>query len=463
MEPQKHNVSQAPEQTSDSSGVTRRQFLVRGATLAAAASLAGPILSACGSSSDSSGPMSFWNFYGPGGTPAQQSQWFVDAANAWNKANKTQVRLSYVPVTDYISGSKLQTAFATGSGPDIFLLSAGDFLRYYNGGVLFDLTPYISADAQSDLYPNIMTTRIVNGKIYGIPMEVEPMAMYYSLDAWAAAGLTEADIPQTWDQLFAVAKKLQTSKRFGVAFETNPGYYQNFTWYPFMWQGGGDAVAQDGKSSNFNTPGAIQALKFWQDSIQSNLAPRKFLGNGGGDLVANLAAGYCAIQNCGIWGIAALRDGAPNFKYGVFKLPVAPGGTYSTVFGGWAFAVNAKGKNPVEAAKFCASVLGSTAQPSVREGVDWIAKVKSDVAPRKSVMDAAVSTGAFNAPQMSAFKNEVFPGGRAEPRYPPQVYQAISNALQACQLGGADPAAQAAQAAQTINSFLQSYSGASII
>lgn len=463
MDTQKNTFQQTPEQAPESSGTTRRQFLVRGVAAATAASLAGQLLSACADGSSSSEPVSFWNFYGPGGSPVQQSQWFVDAANAWNKANKTQIKLVYVPVTDYISGSKLQTAFATGSGPDIFLLSSGDFLRYYNGGVLFDLTPYVSADAKSDLYPNIMTTRLVDGKIYGLPMEVEPMAMYYSLDAWKSAGLTDADIPTTWDQLLTVAKKLQTSKRFGVSFETGPGYYQNFTWYPFMWQGGSDAVSPDGKSSNFNSQGTIQALKFWQDTIKLGVAPRKFLGNGGGDLVANLAAGYTAIQNCGIWGIAALRENAPNFKYGVFKLPVAPGGTYTTVLGGWAFAVNAKGKNPVEAAKFCASVLGSMSQTSVQKGVDWIAKVKSDVAPRKSVMDTAVQTGAFDSPQMSAFKNDIFPGGRAEPRYPPAVYKAISDAIQACQLGDADPATAAAQAAQTINTYLQSYSGASIL
>lgn len=463
MESQKRTDQQAPEQSNESNGLTRRQLLARGATLAATASLAGPILAACGTSAASSGPVSFWNFYGPGGTPVQQSQWFVDAANAWNKANSTKIQLNYVPVTEYISGSKLQTAFASGSGPDIFLLSSGDFLRYYNGGVLYDLTPYVSADAKSDLFPNIMSTRTVNGKIYGLPMEVEPMAMYYSKDAWASAGLTDADIPTTWDQLFTVAKKLQTSKRFGVSFETGPGYYQNFTWYPFMWQGGSDAVSPDGKSSNFNSQGTIQALKFWQDSIKLGLAPRKFLGNGGGDLVANLAAGYTAMQNCGIWGIAALRENAPNFKYGVFKLPVAPGGTYATVLGGWAFAVNAKGKNPDAAAKFCASVLGSMSQSSIQEGVDWIAKVKSDVGPRKSVMDGAEKLGAFSTPQMSAFKNDIFPGGRAEPRYPPEVYKAISDAIQACQLGNADPAATASQAAQTINNYLKSYSGASII
>jgi hypothetical protein len=37
-------------------------------------------------------------------------------------------------------GSKPQTAFAAGQGPDIFIISPADFLRYYNGGVLVDLS-----------------------------------------------------------------------------------------------------------------------------------------------------------------------------------------------------------------------------------------------------------------------------------------------------------------------------------
>ena len=32
--------------------------------------------------------------------------------------------------------------------------------------------------------------------------------MYYNTDMWAAAGLTEADIPTTWDEFREVAKKL---------------------------------------------------------------------------------------------------------------------------------------------------------------------------------------------------------------------------------------------------------------
>jgi Bacterial extracellular solute-binding protein len=50
----------------------------------------------------------------------------------------------------------------------------------------------------ASLFPILMETRIVGGKIYGLPMEVESMAMYYSVKALQKAGLSEANIPKTW-------------------------------------------------------------------------------------------------------------------------------------------------------------------------------------------------------------------------------------------------------------------------
>jgi multiple sugar transport system substrate-binding protein len=463
------DIDQSLSRVLESKDFPRRDFLKRSGTVGLTALGAGGlanVLASCGNGGgggSSADTLSFWQFYGPGGQVKEQSQWFVDVVNAWNKENKTQIKLQYVPSQDYVGGSKLQTAFASGQGPDIFLISPGDFLRYYNGGVLKDLTPSIESAAQQDLYPDVMGTRMVDGKIYGIPMEVEPMAFYYSADAFEKAGLTEKDIPTTWDQLLEVAAKLKTSKRYGILFETAPGYYQNFTWYPFMWQGGTETVDPTTKKSGFNSPGAIQALKLWQDAVKQGLAPRTTLGTGGGDLVANLAAGYCAIQNVGIWGIAALKAGAPDFKYGVFKLPTPAGGTYKTILGGWAFVANTKGKNPEEAARFCAWALASMKPDSIQRGVDWISKVKSDVAPRKSVMDQATQNGAFSTGSMKIFKDDIFPGGRGEPRYPPEVYKAISDAIQACMLNGADPRQAAETASRAIDGFLAGYNGASIL
>jgi multiple sugar transport system substrate-binding protein len=373
-----------------------------------------------------------------------------------------KVELQYVPVQEYMNGSTLQTAFASGQGPDIFLISPGDFLRYYNGGVLVDLTPYMSEEARRDFFPNVMETRIVDGKIYGLPMEVEPMAMYYSVKAFQDAGLSETDIPKTWDQFLAIARKLTKGNQFGCSFETAPGYYQAFTWYPFMWQGNGDIATADGRESAFGSAGTVQALKFWQDAIQQNVAPRSLLGGGGWDVLANLASGYCAMQNLGIWGVSAMRESAKDFQYGIFPLPLPPKGEAKSVLGGWAFVANAKGKNPEEAARFCVWAMGSMNDDSIQRIVDWCTKAKSDIAPRKSALDKAIAEGGYSSGPMKLFKDEIFPTGRGEPRVPPEIYKAVSDAIQSCQLSGADPNQTAAEAYKRIESFLAGYTGASL-
>ena len=148
----------------------------------------------------------------------------------------------------------------------------------------------------------------------------------------------------------------------------------------------------------------------------------------------------------------------PDFKYGVFKLPTPAGGKYVTVGGGWAFVANAKGKNPEAAGKFCAWALGSMAPDSIQRVVDWCTKAKSDMPPRQSALEGGKA--AYDTGFLKVFKDQVYPGIRGEPRLPPQVYKFVSDAIQACQLNGQDPAAAAETASQQIDAFLSRYKGA---
>jgi multiple sugar transport system substrate-binding protein len=457
--------SAPPRSMTGSRALSRRTFL-RGTAALAGMAFAGSsatLLAGCGSggAGGDANQLTFWNFYGPADDGNPQSQWFVDLVKKWNANNDVQVRLRYLPVSDYLAGTSLQTAFQSGDGPDIFLISPGDFLRYYNGGVLADLTPHLSQEARSDFLPGVLDTRMVGDKIFGLPMEVEPLGLYYSPAAFESVGLSEADVPKTWDQLLDVADKLTNDKRYGVLFETIPGYYQNFTWYPFMWMGGGTAV-ENGKSV-FDSPATVEALRLWQDTIRSGVAPRKPQGDGAGNATANLASGYCAMQQTGTWAVADLELNKKSFEYGVARLPVPSGGTYTTDMGGWAFVANAQGANPEAAAKFVAWALGSTEADGIERCRQWNSVVKTTVPTRKSVQEAAISEGAYSEGAMATFINEIAPGGRSEPRYPPEIYQAVSDALQACQLDGADPQQAAAEASSTINTYLETYQGAPVV
>src|SRR5699024_11004019 len=113
------------------------------------------------------------------------------------------------------------------------------------------------------------------------------------------------------------------------------------------------------------------ALKLWGETIRTGVAPKKALGTGSNDAPANLAGGYCAMQETGIWSIADLKDKNPDFDYGIFPLPTPPGGKPTTIMGGWAFCANAKGGNPDAAAEFIAWALGSMDKDSIERGRTW--------------------------------------------------------------------------------------------
>ena len=57
------------------------------------------------------------------------------------------------------------------------------------------------------------------------------------------------------------------------------------------------------------------------------------------------------------------------------------------------------------------------------------------------------------------FTDEIYPGARAEPRMPPPVYKAISDAIQSCQLNGQNPEQAAAAASEQIDAFLAELQG----
>lgn len=441
-----------------------RRRLLTGAAGAAAACAAPALLTGCGSGgAGSSRELTFWNFYGPqhGPDPAanRQSAWFVKTVAAWNATHDVKVRLQFIPQPLYLNGSKLPTAFAAGEGPDIFLLSPGDFLRYSNGGVLADLTPHMDSGVVADFGSSI-ASRMVDGKVYALPMEVEPLAMFYDVAAWEKAGLSEGDIPTTWDRLLDAGDKLRASGRAGLVFETQPGYYQNFTWYCWMWQGGGEVLDHTGHPS-FDSKATRQALQLWQDAVRHGIAPRT--DPAAGDLVGAFRSGQAAMWQNGIWQVAAFKAAAPDFRYGVFKLPVPPGGSYTTTLGGWSFCANAQGHNPQAAAEFCAWALGKADDACIDRMVDWCTVAKSDVAPRTSALERGAKRGGYDFWAMKTFKDEVFPSGRPEPRYPPVIYKAISDAIQGSMLAGKSVAGETSRAAHSIAAYLKSYQGASLV
>jgi multiple sugar transport system substrate-binding protein len=159
---------------------------------------------------------------------------------------------------------------------------------------------------------------------------------------WAAAGLTDADIPTTWDQLTAVAKKLtktdasgkMTQEGFGL--NGYAGYSVDMLSYQlgsYMYKSGGRAVNVDDAHKQ-----ALQRVIDWYD--KDKVSSRDFPNNND-----SFAQGKTAMIYMWGWFAGYLQANNKDLEFGVFKLPTWDGKTpkaYDRNNGESTFSVNPK-------------------------------------------------------------------------------------------------------------------------
>lgn len=372
--------------------------------------------------------LAFWDMH----TEAE-SKFFKDLVDAYNKSqDQVQIEYSTYDQASYTT-TKLPTGFASGAGPDIYMISPGDFMKFAKSGLMKDLTPDFPAGVKEDFLPASLEAVTYNGKIMALPFELETLGLYYNKEMLDKAGI---QVPKTWDELHAAAKKLTTDKVAGLIIPPDKGPYFNFIWYPFLWQQGGNVLSADGTKSTFNTPETAKALDFWGSFFKDGLSPKKLqLGPWEIDNLGNKTA---AMQIVGTWAINRIEEKYKDVPIGLAPLPIPAGGKAATDAGGWKMAVNGQSKNAAEAAKFVMWAFGSS---DLSHALKWGTEVKFAYSPRKSVVEKGKDI--YNKGLRKVFTEEIYNSAIPEPRYPSEVVEAVGDAMQYVMYGkmsGADAA-----------------------
>ena len=111
----------------------------------------------------------------------------------------------------------------------------------------------------------------MNGVPYGIPYDGEVTVQVYRKDLYAAKGLKAAE---TYDQLLANAKALTDpgERTYGLAIRGFAGAGQNMYVYPSIFRGFGGDWIHDGKVV-VNSPEAVKALEWYVDALTRYAPP----------------------------------------------------------------------------------------------------------------------------------------------------------------------------------------------
>src|SRR6202011_2064033 len=220
------------------------------------------LATACGGNSNATtttgnetGTLTVWLMNGS----APQS--VVDGVNADFKAKHPNVTVN-VEIQQWSDvTTKLDTAFAGSTPPDVMELGNTLVAKYAAAGALQDISSKKSSfDNSSTWLQSLTDSCTLAGKLYCVPYYAGSRAVIYRKDLFDAAGVKP---PDTLDGLLTVGKTLMTKNSADPNFSAL--YYPGKYWYaalPFIWDFGGDiATTSGGKwQGSLNSSSAQQGL-----------------------------------------------------------------------------------------------------------------------------------------------------------------------------------------------------------
>lgn len=225
------------------------------------------------------------------------------------------------PWEDY--WTKLPLALDGENGPAIFSVH-----NSYHENLINYMAPLEIPleDLQADFTG--VDAHVIDGEVYYIDYGMMTGSVYYNKDMWEAAGLTEADIPKTWDEMREVAKKLtikegDTIIQAGLNF--NDDFHQNYL-LGLNYQLGENLFEEDGVTPKVNSDAMKQVMQMLVDMYEVDGIGSKDFGEKGAD---SFGQGQSAmvIQ----WGhyYNTLQTTWSDINFGVFEIPTFDGNPYA--------------------------------------------------------------------------------------------------------------------------------------
>jgi multiple sugar transport system substrate-binding protein len=241
------------------------------------------------------------------------------AAAAWAEESGNTVEV--LPATDITQ--QLSQGFAGGSPPDVFYVDAGAFADYAVAGNLY---PYADqVEDVDDFYQPLRDTFTIDGTEYCVPKDFSTLALEINDASWQAAGLTDEDIPTTWEELQSVAEQLTTPEQAGLVIGTGRDRVG-----AFLVQAGGFWVDEEGKATATEEAN-VEALTYVKELLASGSAvlPPQVDSGWGGEAFGTERA---AMTIEGNWIRGAMKNDYPDLAYTVAELPEGPAGKGTLLF-----------------------------------------------------------------------------------------------------------------------------------
>ncbi len=276
--------------------------------------------------------LDFWSFWGGG----DRKEVIEEIINDFNKSqDRIKVSHKYQPWGDI--WTKSLAAISAGNPPDVIVQDINSVSQRAEAKQNTNLKEYMTEDLGSTFYPQLWETALYKDEPYGIPFNTDTRVIFYNKKTFKENGLTESDIPATWEEMEIIAKKLDVKK--GNSFE-RIGFYPLWNIETDTWAINGDSGKSWFDASGnvaINTPEKVETLQWimdWKKHYGTETIEH-YEAEFGSGVSDPFLSGLVAMRSDNINYFTNINESAPDdFEFGVFELPERKNGTGHWTWGG---------------------------------------------------------------------------------------------------------------------------------
>jgi raffinose/stachyose/melibiose transport system substrate-binding protein len=369
-----------------------------------------------------------------------------DAADAIYKAYEDahpNVKITREAVASDQMRQTVNTAIASGTGPDIIFYDAGPGYAgvLANAGLLTPLDSYAEQYGWKDkIAAQSLEATSLNGQLYGLPLQVDLIGMYYNQTLLDQEGLT---VPTTVEELKTFCQAAKDKDYTPIAFSDNPGW-QAFHQFSMT---ANDMIGPDAmralltqNQGSWNTPEIVKAIQtYFVDLMNAGCYTSDVNALTYDDGSSLMYTGQSLLNTTGSWLISGIQENMPDQDVRFAPFPSIDGaqGQYWVSGVGSAYYISAKSPHQDEAAALLDYFFSPDVVKQWIEQAGFFVPVQTDsstldVSPLyKSIIDVLQTGIGPNATAQFGYNVDVLA--------PPQFNEAMQNGFQAIISGQTTP------------------------
>ena len=293
----------------------------------------------------------------------------------------TGIALKFVVLPENDLRAKVTEDVGLGAGTyDIVTIGTYDTPFWATNKWIVSLEPLfqgMSADQlkaydRDDILPPIRSALSKDGQQYAIPFYGESSMLFYRKDLFAAAGIKMPEAP-TWDQVYAMAKKLNkpSAGQYGIALRGLPGWGQNMAVFDTMINTFGARWFDMNWNPQFTSPEMKQAWQFYKKIITDAGEPGATTA-GYTECLALMSSGKAAMWYDATVSAGTLQgaDSKVKGKIGYALAPMVKKSNAGWLWA-WSLAIEASSKNKDHAFKFLTWATSKDYIQLIGDNVGW--------------------------------------------------------------------------------------------